>query len=131
MKGKKSLEYRLQYALNLAKRDPNARILFAFRTFPRCREAWHIMVNLAGKPHGFSYKVMQHIVQHENGGSIRFVSVEDPACIAGALVTHAWVEEDLETYQRNAVEWRIRSPHVHNEPPAIYDEYFVTRKMDY
>lgn len=128
---KKALEYRLQYALMLAKLDPNSKVLFAFSTWSKAQNAWHTLINLVGKPNGFSYDVLTKTAKHENGGIIRFVSLEDPSCISGTYVTHAWVEEDLESYQRNAVEWRIRSIEHHREPTGLYDEYGVTRRADY
>jgi len=128
---KKTLEYRLQYALMLAKLDPNSRVLFAFSTYVKARNAWHTLINLVGKPNGFSFNVTTKTAKHENGGIIRFVSLEDPSYISGMQISHAWVEEDLESYQREAVELRIRSTEQHREPMGIYDEYGITRKMDY
>uniref|UniRef100_A0A183CRB7 Toprim domain-containing protein n=1 Tax=Globodera pallida TaxID=36090 RepID=A0A183CRB7_GLOPA len=105
---KKALEYRLQYALMLAKFDPNSKVLFAFSTWSKAQNAWHTLINLVGKPNGFSFNVLTRTAKHEDGGSIRFVSLEDPNCISGMQISHAWVEEDLEPYKRNAVEWHIR-----------------------
>jgi hypothetical protein len=128
---KKALEYRLQYALMLAKFDPNSKVLFAFSTWSKAQNAWHTLINLVGKPNGFSFNVFTRTAKHEDGGSIRFVSLEDTSCISGMQISHAWVEEDLEPYKCNAVEWHIRSAEQHKEPKGIYDEYHVTRKLDY
>lgn len=133
MKGKKSLEYRLQFALRVAQLDPNARVLYVCGDVNRAKEVWHTLINLVGKPNGFSYKLITMEVTHENGGFLKILPMCEPySDYGGWCMSHLWLDETLPRKGREAISWRLRSTKEHKpEPMGIYDDWAVTRREDY
>jgi hypothetical protein len=133
MKGKKSLEYRLQCALRIAQLDPNASVIYATGSVEKANDVWHTLINLVGKPNGFSYRLIQREARHDGGGFFKVLPVCEPYWhYGGWQMSHLWLDETLSRAGREAISSRHRSAKEHNyEPPGIYDEYGVTRRMDY
>lgn len=130
----KSLEYRLLRALRVAQLDPNATVLFACTTKKSAQEAWTMLMNLPGKPNGFTYFLVTRMVLHENGGRVFVKDLETPNELSGIQVSHVWVDEQVSARTLKFLASRIRtyadrkpSP----EPSGLYDPWKVTRIEEY
>lgn len=130
---KKSIEYRLLHALNIAKANSDARILFASGTDNAARLAWAELVNLVGKPNGFTYKLLSREAIHEDGGSVFVRGLDDRNSISGFQVTHAFVDEWCTDEDRDVVTSKVRVARgiKLKEPSGVYDVWGVTRREDY
>lgn len=128
----KSLEYRLLYAINVARNDPNARVVIAVGTAPRARLVFDQIRGLAGDD--FSFRLMSFEANHDSGSRVVVLPVNGELWhYGGWIMTHLWLDETLEPAARDMISTRqrARSNVEFVERPGIYDEYGVVRREDY
>jgi hypothetical protein len=129
---RKSVEYRLLFALKVIQLDPNARVLYATGTRYSATAVWTMLMNLPGKPAGMTYKLHSREVCHENGGMLLVRDVENPSQVSGMQMSHVWIDGEIETFKSDYIASRMRSNHKHSpEPMGMYDEWKVVRIQDY
>lgn len=126
----KTLEYRVKYALALAENDKFARILIAVGNWEKAKYVFAFLQSLTDGE-GFTLHLQTMTAKHLNGGVIRVVNVQDQTDQAGAMITHLWVDETLHFQDAMYLRTRVRSSKDHDVPPGVFDQFGVTRRMDY
>jgi hypothetical protein len=127
----KSLDYRLQYAVRVIQHDPNARVVIAVGSVPRAKVVFDRLMELETGG-DFSFRVQSLEMNHASGSRIKVLPVTgDLNHYGGWQMSHLWLDETLPREASAMIATRQRSSKQHVEPPGIYDQWGVTRRMNY